>query len=92
MIREYVEGHKWNGTKDTVYGKRKYVIARFVIRVDGELQGFIAWGDTSKEAKMLVKTFSRTNCICRYPENRLGETPPCPVHRNWRKLMERTQR
>ena len=87
MIREYLEHHKWNGTKETVIDKRKVRIARCVIRVDGELQAFIAWGDTYKEAEFLVKTFAYPKCICRYPDNRYGETPPCSVHNNWRDLI-----
>ena len=79
MIREYVEGHKFNGIRWAKHPltHRKVCFVRGVIRCDNTEKSFAALGKNLAEAQKTFDTYLLEECNCDY-----GSDPGlCPIHR-----------
>ena len=90
MIREYVEGHKFNGVRwaKTPFGNNKVCFVRGVIRHDGIDEGFASWGKSQHEAQAEFNTFLHAECIC----SKGIDANKCPIHGDgdrYRRLFKR---
>jgi hypothetical protein len=85
MMREYVEGHRFNETK-YVGNPYPIVVVKGCIRCDGKDKAFMAWCptgevDNAKElAQQHFNTYLNKECTCMWPENPEGKSPLCPIH------------
>jgi len=82
VIREYMEGDKFNRTeqfKAPTPPHRKMWFVKGAIKCDGVRMAFAAWDKNKCEAEKHFQTFLDPRCICDMT-NRDGKNPPCPVH------------
>ena len=80
MIREYIEGHKFNSTKkikSTLPPHRMIWFIKGVIKCDGVLMAFAAWDRDKMKAKKRFQTFLDPKCTCTYYKS---QTVPCRIH------------
>jgi len=78
MIREYVEGHEFNGVKtakDSSTHKTVWFV-RGIIKCDGVKEYFCGWGRNVIEAQKHFDTYLNPNCICAH-----GNVEDCPIHK-----------
>ena len=83
MIREYIQGHKFNQTTQselTFPPRRKMWFVKGAIMVDGAPQAFAAWDYNRGEAEARFQTFLNLECVCTHPANPQGFNPRCPIH------------
>ncbi len=89
MIREYVDGHKFNGITWSKApqgaGHKRVCFVKGAIKCNGVPMGFAAWDYTLRGAEKIFQIYLDPRCICVVPTNKYGETPKCPVHGDWTK-------
>lgn len=90
MIREYVDGHKFNGKKMVhIHGVKAFMV-KGCVRCDGKERAFIGWcpshiNNAEDIAQAYFDSYLKSECVCMNPENTEGLNPPCPVHGDWTK-------
>lgn len=91
MIREYIEGHRFNEKAELEILGKKRKIVKGVICVDGIPRAYAAWGDSYTVAQKYFDTFLDSECVCVWPKNPNGTNPECLVHKDWPKLIQEVE-